>query len=216
MKRILKHHWQDREKIYFSSDWHIFHDPPWEIPLWKSRGYESAEDAARKIQERINQTVPEDGIIYYMGDMFLNASDEQCIEWLKGVNCKNIFKIWGNHTSNTFRLYKEEVKKQYGLDDVEVYPLQMGNVTFLGDYQEIRVGKQIIVMSHFPIHSWDKMSYGSIMISGHQHLSDKTRWPDYPLGKCFDCGWDWKKDLWSFEEMMDVISTKTFVKVDHH
>lgn len=95
MYKIEKYKWEDRNRLYFSSDFHIFHNPSWPIPIWKMRGHESAEDAAFKTQKMINDVVPEDGILYFLGDMFLNATDGQVIGWLNGIKCKNIRKLWG-------------------------------------------------------------------------------------------------------------------------
>jgi hypothetical protein len=31
-----------------------------------------------------------------------------------------------------------------------------------------------------------------------------------------DVSWDYKRDIWSFEEVEDVMSTKDILTVDHH
>lgn len=216
MYKILKYKWEDRHKHKWSSDWHIFHDPKWVIPIWESRGYKSAADAAEKIAEQINKSVKEDDILWFLGDMFLNASDEQCLEWLSKIKCKNIHVLWGNHESNMYRLYKQEVKRQFNLDDAEVYPLRMGNVVFMGNHLEIQIGKKKICMNHFPMRIWNKSHHNSWMLSGHSHLNDAQRRPDFPLAKAMDAGWDWKNDVWTFDELEDVMSTKTVELIDHH
>lgn len=220
MNRILKHNWEERKKIFFSSDWHIFHDPSWDVPIWEMRGYLNAQDASERILQKINERVPEDGILYYLGDIFLNATDEKCVNWLSRVMCKDIRFLWGNHCSNMYRIYKQDIKDEFGFVDMEVYPYRsktIPNVTFLGNHQEIRIGKRNIVLNHFPIHSWNGMGgRKAFMVSGHQHNADKTRNPDAPINRCIDVGWDWKKDVWSFEEIEDVMSVKTFVSYDHH
>lgn len=215
MNKILKFPWSERNRHFFTSDLHIFHNPSWPVPIWKMRGYQSANEASEKTLNIINHTVGEDDILWVLGDLFLNATDEQCLEWLSKINCKNINKLWGNHHSNTYRLYKQEMLKQYSRDDIEVYPLTMGNLTYLGNHVEIQVGKQRIIMNHFPLHSFNKMGRSSWMLSGHSHLTDKTRCPEYPLGKTLDVGIDSGK-IWSFSDIEDVMSTKTFVQVDHH
>jgi len=220
MYKIQKYNWNDRHKIFFSTDWHIFHDPSWTVPIWEARGYLNAMDAAERTKDKINERVGADDYLYYFGDMFLNASDEQCLSWLSDIKCQNIIYLFGNHESNMYRLYKQAVKDRFAfIDDVtEVYPIRMNNVIFAGNHVEIRVGKQHISMNHFPQHSWNHMNprAKSWCLSGHSHNSDRTRNPDSPTNRCLDCSWDWKKDVWSWTDIEDVMSTKTFVAVDHH
>jgi calcineurin-like phosphoesterase family protein len=215
MYKIIKHPWEQRKKIFFSSDWHIFHDPKWPSPIWEMRGAHNAQHFAERTLQEINDTVPEDGTLYYLGDGFLNASDEQCIGWLERLKCKDIRYLFGNHESNMYRLYKEEVFKQFGRDDIEVYPLKMGNITFLGNHLEIQVGKQRIVLNHFPLRIWNGCHRFSWGLSGHSHLNDPLRRPEYPLAKALDTGIDYGR-IWSFEEIQELMSTKTVELIDHH
>jgi calcineurin-like phosphoesterase family protein len=184
------------------------------------RGALSAEDLAERVLQKVNDRVPEDATLWYLGDGFLNTTDDRVLAWLSGIKCKNIKYLFGNHESSMYRIYKQCVKDVYGTDEVELYPMNhkiLPNVEFLGNHQEIRIGKRNIVMNHFPIHSWNGMGGRKAwMLSGHSHNADKTRNPDAPINRCLDTGWDWKKDVWSFEEIEDVMSTKTFISYDHH
>jgi calcineurin-like phosphoesterase family protein len=216
MNKIIKHKWEDRNKIFFSSDWHNYHDPKWDVPIWKMRGYSSPQESLDDVVSKINARVKEDDFLYFLGDGFLNATDEQVLEWFSRINCKNINYIYGNHESNIFRIYRRTVLEIYGDPDIEVYPMRFNNVVFLGNYQELQVGKKSVILQHFPIHSWNHMRHSAWMISGHQHNTDKTRNPEYHLGKMLDVSWDYKRDIWSFEEVEDVMSTKDILTVDHH
>ena len=138
-----------------------------------------------------------------------------CLNWLNRIKCQNIIKLWGNHTSNTYRLYKAEVFKQYGLSDVEIYPIRMGNVTFVGNHADILVGKQLIVMNHFPLHIFRNAQRGTMNISGHSHNMDVSRNPEHPQGKTLDVSWDYFRNVWSFGELIDVMSTKEINILDH-
>jgi len=215
MYKILKHAYNDRHKLFFSSDWHIFHDPSWEVPIWKQRGYNSVGEANQGTLNKINEKVPENATIYYLGDGFLNTTDDKVLEWLSQIKCKDIRYIWGNHCSNMYRLYKQEVLRQYNLTDVEVYPLKMGNITFLGNHLEIQVGKKVIVMNHFPLKIWHRNNRGSWNLSAHSHNSDIERLPSHPIGKGLDVGIDCGH-VWGWDELEDVMSTKTIFISDHH
>jgi len=216
VNKNIKHKWEDRNKIFFSSDWHNYHDPKWDIPIWKMRGYNSPQESVDDVVSKINAKVKEDDFLYFLGDGFLNATDEQVLEWFSRINCQNIHTLWGNHSSNTFRIYRQAVLEKYGDPEIEVYPMRFNNVVFLGNYQEIYIGKKLIVLQHFPIKTWNNNSRNSFHLHGHSHNTDKSRNPEHPMGKCLDCSWDWKKDIWSFEEIEDVMSTKEMQIFDHH
>ena len=68
MNKILKFNYNERHKHYFSTDWHIYHDPSWNIPIWEQRGYLNAEDAAERILQKVNERVGEDDILWFLGD----------------------------------------------------------------------------------------------------------------------------------------------------
>lgn len=217
MNKILKFNWNDRNSIYFSSDWHNFHDPQhWTVPIWEQRGYDSAAHAAQQVAHKINERVGKNDTLFFIGDGFLNATEEQVELWFDSINCDNIFYLYGNHESIPYRLYKKEIFKTFFRDDIEVYPLKIENVTYLGNYQEIEIGKQRIVLSHFPLHVFNKGHHGAWAISGHSHMTDKTRCPDYPYGKVLDVGWDKRNDVWSFDEIFEVMKNKSVKIHDHH
>jgi calcineurin-like phosphoesterase family protein len=216
MHKILKFPYDQRNKHYWSSDWHVFHDPKtWTSPIWEMRGYNNAEEAAEQTLREINDTVGEDDTLWFLGDFFLNATDGQCNGWIDRLNCKNIYVMWGNHESNMYRIYKEQIVEQYGIVDVEIYPLKYKNLTFIGNHQEIMIGTQIIVMNHFPLRIWHKDNRGAWQLSGHSHLQDKGRKPDAQYQKGLDVGWDYKNSVWSFSEIEDVMSTKSIQILDH-
>lgn len=179
------------------------------------RGYDSPSEHAEDLKKRINDKVGANDYLYYLGDLALNATDEQVMEWLSGINCQNISKLWGNHSSNTSRIYRQEVEKQYGLKDVEVYPLRINNVVYVGNHHSIRVGKQLIVMNHFPLRIHNQYESLSWNLNGHSHMMDIERRPEHPLGKCLDIGIDYNMQVWSYQEIEEIMSTKELVVHDH-
>lgn len=221
MYKILKYKWEDRDKHKWVSDLHTFHDPKtWSSPIWEMRGYNNAEECAEQQIRVINENVAEDDILWNLGDNFLNASDEQCIDWYSRINCKNINYLWGNHESQMFRIYRNMVAdRTVGLTDCEVYPFNgnlLPNVTFLGNHQEIQIGKKQIIMNHFPLRIWHNDGRSSWMLSGHSHLQDAGRRPDAATQKGLDVGWDYKNNVWTFAEIEDVMSTKSVHILDHN
>jgi calcineurin-like phosphoesterase family protein len=53
------------------------------------------------------------------------------------------------------------------------------------DYLEINMGPHHIVMSHFPIESWNRMHRGSFHLFGHQHSKEEAK---IRMGKKMDIG----------------------------
>ena len=92
------------------------------------------------------------------------------------------------------------------------------DVYFIPNYYEIVVGKIPIVLSHFPILSWNKQRE-SYLIFGHCHQSlEKTPWikENYLTARCLDVSWEGYRRPLSFNEIkiiMDKREPKTF---DHH
>ena len=217
MYKILKFNWEDRSKHFWVTDLHTYHDPQtWASPIWEMRGYRNAQECAEHQIQEINDRVGPNDILWNLGDNFLNASDDQCKKWWAAIKCRNVKYLFGNHESCPYRIFKDQVKLQYGLDGVEVYPTTYSNITFLGNHQEIQIGKQIIVNNHFPLRIWHKDSRGAWMVSGHSHLQDKGRSPDAPNQKGIDAGWDYKKSVWSYSELEDIMSTKSIQILDHN
>jgi len=217
MYKILKFKWEDRQKHYWVSDLHTNHDPNWEIPIWKSRGYSSAKECSQHQIDKINERVGENDILWNLGDNFLNSSDGEVIEWYKKINCKNIYYLFGNHESVPYRLYKNMIKEKYN-EDIEVYPFNgktLPNVHFFGNHLEIYIGKKQVIMNHFPLRIWHKDSRSAWMLSGHSHLNDLGRRPESAYQKGLDVGWDYKNDVWSFDEIEEVMSTKSVEVLDH-
>lgn len=217
MNKKLKFRHSPLRKVWFSSDWHIYHDPRWPIPLWQKRGFESVAAHTEQAKNKLNELIAPDDILIYLGDGFLNSTPDKTKEFLNSILCKNVYYIWGNHESSTIRIYEEELKKQFpSIQNVEIYPLRYKNVIFCGDKLDIIVNNQLIYCSHFPQRVWDKSHKGSWSLSGHSHLSDPERRPEHPHHKAMDVGWDYKLAPWNFDEISDIMSIRDIVQLDHH
>lgn len=223
MHKVLKFNLKDQD-IYFCSDTHFFHQRDF---IWQARGFGSPEDHTNKLIQIINETVKPTGILFHLGDFCLNTTEERFESILARINCQNIYLLWGNHNSQVWKTYKRELAiylhSRYGEDvgcnisnDIEIYPFKYKNITFLGDYQEVIINGQIIIMNHYSLRVWNHMSKGSWMLSGHSHNSDKERLKNCKLGKCLDIGVDGQLKPYSFEEIRKIMNYKEIESVDHH
>jgi len=204
---------EDNRTVWFSSDFHLGHQKNF---IWEKRGYTSYEDHTNRIIEKLNQEVKCDDVLFYLGDFCLNSSESLFESYLSRIQCQNIYMLWGNHNNPVERIYKREIKNQFGRDDIDVYPLRYKNVIFLGDYAEIYINNILIIMMHYPISIWNYMKEGSYMLCGHSHYNYFASQANYLNGKILDVGWDGIKGPYSFEKINEIMKTKKVKVEDHH
>ena len=111
-----------------------------------------------------NEVVPEDGIVFHLGDVSLNAKPKALDELLYKLNGTK-YLIVGNHERDA--LQKEYIRNHWaGIYDI-------GEI-FVPD-DEITYKEQHIIMCHYPMLTWNASHRGSWQLFGHVHggLSNK-------------------------------------------
>jgi calcineurin-like phosphoesterase family protein len=110
---------------------------------------------------RWNKVVDPKDTIYHLGDFAMTATDDEIRGVLRRLNGTKIL-ILGNHDERTIARHSSEFKATYG-DNLfrEIYP----------GIQNIKVGKQRVVLCHFPIEEWNDMYKGAYHLHGHSHGS---------------------------------------------
>jgi calcineurin-like phosphoesterase family protein len=215
MNKLLKFKQTDTQKVYFVSDTHYNHNPKWEVPLWMQRGYASVEEMNLDEIEQINKIVRPDDILFHLGDISLNCNEQQFEDFIGKLNCKNIYLLWGNHNAPCQAIYKREVTVKY-MEDIEVYPFKYKNIIFLGNYQEITVDGQYIVLAHYPISVFNYMKDGAWHLCGHSHYNFDLSTAENKTSKILDVGWEGLKRPYTMEEVRNIMNSKGIVAVDHH
>lgn len=212
MNRELRIKQTEEQKVYFSSDFHLNHSPKWPVPIWKGRGFESVAEMNDVIIKSINDAVRSTDILVFLGDFVLNCSDSQFEEFLSRINCQTIYMLFGNHNSCVWNIYQRKIQDFFrSMDDdftatqskldVEIYPFNYRNITFIGNYAEVVVDGRIFVITHYPIHSWNNQKRGSIHLYGHQHCENNPQG-----GRRMDVGWDRDKRPYSADEIWNKLS----------
>lgn len=89
-----------RKPIFFSSDWHVGHA---NVIEFDKRPFKDVDHMHRVLINNYNNTVPENGLCYFLGDMGLCKSDtlKKIIDELNGTK----ILILGNHDRNTYSMY---------------------------------------------------------------------------------------------------------------
>jgi calcineurin-like phosphoesterase family protein len=208
MNKLLKFSEKEGESIRFVSDFHAFHNREF---VWEARGYSSIREHNKALADKTNEFVGKDDILFNLGDMFLNADEAMVEDYLSQINCQNIYYLWGNHESVLNRVFKK-----MNTPDYEKYPTRYKNLVFLGNYQEIAIGSQMIVLSHFPLLSWNHMRHNSFCLVGHEHGQVASLLPEANEGKILDVGWDVVKKPVSFAEVCEIMESKSVAEVGHH
>ena len=108
------------------------------------------------IIKNINDKVKENDVLYHLGDFCFGPKDDnkymQLIEkYRNSIKCKNLSLIFGNHD-------RKHLKSQYE----KIF-------TSVSDYHEIKLNGMHLILSHFPMRSWNKVHRGSYMLYGHVH-----------------------------------------------
>jgi calcineurin-like phosphoesterase family protein len=202
--------------LYFGSDFHFDHDPKWDVPLWKARGFKSAEDSREFILNDINKRVQPEDTLVILGDFSLSSTYEDTMKYFRRIMCQNIIYLWGNHESFTSTI-------PIGRDAFGI--LLWENVEFAGYYLEIQHKKRYMNCCHYPIASWNHMR-NAHMLHGHSHGAFKQSsllHPQHNSGRILDVGVECAlkysnntSAIFSFEEIDGILSKREAIKVDHH
>lgn len=205
---------EDR-KFFFTSDPHLGHQRDF---VWKARGFESADAHTDGWINKINELVKANDILFCLGDFCLNTPLSKFNEYLSRINCQNILSTWGNHNNpHEKNVYQTGMGNKF-LRDLPVmnYPYEYRNMVYLPHYVEAALNGQFIVLCHYPMSIWNEMQSGSWMLCGHSHYGFEASKATNLSAKILDVGWDGHNSPWSFSEIAEVMSKKTFTKVDHH
>lgn len=163
---------------YITSDLHLGHNQPF---VYEPRGFSSIEEHDAAIIENINKVVGENDILYILGDLMLN-DNENGINHLKQINCRNIFIVRGNHDTNS---------------RLELYAA-LPNFTVLGHAELIKHKKWNFMLSHYPMATSnlddEKKPFCRVWnCCGHSHTNEKfdkltnsihcelDAWNNYPV-----------------------------------
>ena len=141
---------------------HINHDPNWETPIWKTRGYNSAAEHTEGFIKNWNSKASLNTIGFFLGDICFNDPKGKVFkELFTRLVFKEAFCLPGNHQSG-FRQVFEECEEN-------IFRLGEKKITFVPNYLEAFINNQAVVMSHFPLLSWNGQSKNSIHLFCHVH-----------------------------------------------
>jgi calcineurin-like phosphoesterase family protein len=154
-------------EILFWGCLHYGHDPQWEVPIWKRRGFNSSEEHDEGIIRNWNSKATDKTVGFLLGDtMFGFGGEEKFKKLMSRLNFSRVFIMSGNHAAGWKQAFES-------LKDNTLYVDGKYNkeVIFVPNYLEAYVNGQPIVMSHYAIASWNGQGKGSWMLHSHSHGS---------------------------------------------
>ncbi len=193
------------ENIYFWSDLHLGHDRDF---IYGPRGFHDVELHDSMLAIRLWQ-IPTDAVVWLLGDIIFGINAEERLEKvLSNYPGKEIVLMPGNHYSGF-----KQLRRKYG----RKFELNGTLIRLVSNLEEIRVKSQAIVLSHYPLMSWNGIGHGAWMLHGHVHGRIKTSLPtEYDGGKILDVGVESCPEPLSFAEIKEIMDKKPFKQVDHH
>ena len=196
----------EKQNIFFISDLHIGHK---NVLKFDGRPFADVDEMHIEMIKRWNEVVDDDDIVYYLGDLAF-ARDELTKWFIYSLKGKINF-ILGNHDKmkDIIKFGRWENIHEYG---TEINVKDEDTIGSRGSN-----GYQRIIMSHYPILSWNKSHYGSWHLHGHCHGSLIKSNQDYYKRKVMDVGCnviDYTPI--SYEKVKGLMVKKGISSVDHH
>lgn len=140
-------------KNFYISDLHLFHDNVLKGGRFHERPFETMEEMLSEIKKRWNNVVTNGDTVYILGDVAIRGNTIEVTEYLSQLKGQLVL-IRGNHDS----IKDQRLLKQF---------------TEICDYKEIADhvdgNTYRVVMSHYPLFSWNGQFRGSIHLYGHVH-----------------------------------------------
>lgn len=151
-------------EICFWSDTHFNHKcEHWEIPLWKARGFNSVEEHNEGLIKRWNEKSNQKTTFFHLGDfIFGYDSIVHFKNIIRRLSFKDLYIMPGNHCSGWKQVFEEQKSNVWNVDEGK-------RVIFIPNYLEAYINGQPVVMSHYPILSFNSQSKNGICIYGHVH-----------------------------------------------
>jgi calcineurin-like phosphoesterase family protein len=195
----------EKKNIFFISDLHTFHK---NIIQFDDRPFKDLDEMHFELIKRWNDVVSDDDIVFHLGDLSFGRSESA--KWFVHSLNGKIHHIMGNHDrmKDIIKLDRFEAVYEYG---TEIW-IKDEDIDARGSG-----GYQHIIMSHYPILSWNRAHYGSFHLHGHCHGSLIKEMPKYYERKVMDVGANCiDYTPISYFDIKNVMNKKKIDSFDHH
>ena len=196
------------DKVYFVSDTHFGHE---NIIKYCSRPFKNAAEMDKALVKNWNSTVPEDGIVFHLGDFSLGGAPLMK-NLCAALNRKEMHGLWGNHDRSILsRIGLGEGKGRKPLFDSlnDILEITIEDNELDDKYQKI-------VLCHYAIATFHGAHKGYWHLFGHSHGTFEHHHP-----AAIDVGVDcWGYAPVSYNDIKTFLTKRMmkmkFKPVDHH
>lgn len=161
MQLVLKHSLEESlDKVWFTADQHFDHV---NMIDYMNRPFTSTRDMEDKLVGLWNAVIPPNNseyTVYTLGD-FSWGSQSEAIKILERLN-GTIHLIPGNHD---YWLRNMPSHKLVALSSV--VSIELPIVTL--EFSDVRNVQTVVVLSHYPLRTWDRMRHGAYHLYAHSH-----------------------------------------------
>ena len=173
--------------IWFTSDLHLNHNQEF---VYKSRGFDCIEDMNEAIFKTWKEQVKDNDIVYILGDLGLNITENQLKEYVERLN-GDIHIILGNHdTPNRIKVYE-----------------QCSNVSEITYAKMLKYGRHSFYLSHYPSLVSNNRGKPFINLCGHTHVKNPLE--HWSLGNIIHVELDaWNMRLVNIDEVLELARNK--------
>ncbi len=203
------------ESFLFHGCHHHRHDPKWETPIWKQRGYNSAQECSDGIIDKWNTKATFETVGFLLGDtMFGQGETDLFYKTLDRMKFRELVILQGNHGAFFGRAL--ELTDENG----DYYLTPEKKITFMPNYFEAYINKVPLCFSHFPILSWNGQSKSAVHLYCHVHnnLHKSVVGKAYidSGARCYEVSVENNPYPINFAELKEIMKNKEAVSFDGH
>ena len=201
------------DEILFWGCTHWGHNPQWENPIWKRRGFTSVEEHDYKLIDRWNELATDNTIAFILGDLiFGHQADERLISIFNRLKFKELYVMSGNHTAGFKQIFESCEHNIKYLDNGKA-------VIFTPNYLEAFINGLPVVMCHYPILSWNGQGKNSVHLFSHVHnsLGNSELGRMYlEKSNCLETSVEVRPYPLTFRDIRNLTKDKAVFTPDHH
>jgi calcineurin-like phosphoesterase family protein len=200
--------------VLFWGCMHYGHDPKWDVPIWKTRGYNSSFEHDEGLIQNWNKKASASTIGFLLGDtIFGHNADERLITLFKRLDFKELYVLPGNHQAGYKQLI-ERVQDNILLPSASDYK----QIHFVPNYLETVVNGQTIIMNHYAQATWNGQHKGAWHLHSHSHgnLYKSELGKLLYKSKTMDVGVEVCSEPISFAELRAKFRGYDQITFDHH